>query len=237
MDKQIIVAIDGYSSCGKSTMAKALARSIGYVYIDTGAMYRGIALASERAGLFKEGGEVDTLGLEKLLGETTLAFALNAEGLPELLLNGESVEKLIRTMEMGTLASRIASLPMVRTFVTSQLQRMGREGGIVMDGRDIGTVVFPQAEVKIFVTASPEVRAQRRLLELEAKGEKHHTLASIQQGLEERDYQDSHREIAPLRQAEDAFLLDNSLLTPEQQLLIVRERVQSTLERLRASGR
>lgn len=232
MDKKIIVAIDGYSSCGKSTMAKALARSLGYVYIDTGAMYRGIALASERAGLFLDDGHVDTIGLEQLLSTTTLSFVLNADGLPELLLNDEPVEGLIRTMEIGTLASRVASLPMVRAFVTNQLQRMGERGGIVMDGRDIGTVVFPQAEVKIFVTASAEVRARRRLLELESKGETHHTLASVQKGLEERDYQDSHRDIAPLRQAEDAYLLDNSFLTPEEQLLVARERVLATLERL-----
>lgn len=235
MDKQIIVAIDGYSSCGKSTMAKALARSIGYVYIDTGAMYRGIALASERAGLFLSDGSVDTAKLEVLLSQTTLSFALTAEGLPELWINDEPVEKFIRTMEMGALASRIASLPMVRSFITSQLQRMGERGGIVMDGRDIGTVVFPQAEVKIFVTASAEVRAQRRLLELEGKGETHHTLASVQQALEERDYQDIHREVAPLRQAEDAYLLDNSSLTPDEQLSVARELVLARLESLRTS--
>lgn len=236
MDKQMIVAIDGYSSCGKSTMAKALARSIGYVYIDTGAMYRGIALASERAGLFLSDGSVDMERLEVLLSQTTLSFALTAQGLPELWLNDEPVEKFIRTMEIGTLASRIASLPMVRTFITSQLQRMGERGGIVMDGRDIGTVVFPQAEVKIFVTASAEVRAKRRLLELEGKGETHHTLASVQKGLEERDYQDSHREVAPLRQASDAYLLDNSDLTPDEQLSVARELVLARLASLQISG-
>lgn len=216
MDKKIIVAIDGYSSCGKSTMAKALARQIGYIYVDTGAMYRGITLAALRAGVLNET-HLDVEGLEVLLKQTTLAFRLNAEGLPELYLNGERVEDEIRSMYVSGFVSRIAAEPLVREALTREQQRMGDEKGIVMDGRDIGTAVFPKAELKIFVTAEPKIRAERRLLELRSKGDETTTLDEVLANVESRDYQDTHREVAPLRQAEDAIVLDNSYMTREEQ--------------------
>lgn len=216
MDKKIIVAIDGYSSCGKSTMAKALARQIGYIYVDTGAMYRGITLAALRAEVLSET-HLDVEALKALLQETTLSFSLNAEGLPELYLNGERVEDEIRSMYVSGFVSRIAAEPAVREALTREQQRMGEEKGIVMDGRDIGTAVFPEAELKIFVTADPKIRAERRLLELRSKGDETTTLEEVLSNVESRDYQDTHREVAPLRQAEDAIVLDNSHLTHEEQ--------------------
>lgn len=217
MDKKIIIAIDGYSSCGKSTMAKALAKAIGYIYVDTGAMYRGIGLAALQHGLVSETG-IDSAGLERLLPELCLDFRLGADGLPELYLNGVCVEQHIRSMEVSSLASKVSALPAVREAMTAQQRRMGEARGIVMDGRDIGTVVFPQAELKVFVTARPEVRAERRFLELRAKGDETLTFDEVLRGINERDYADTHRAIAPLRQAEDAQVLDNSELTREEQM-------------------
>lgn len=215
--KKIIVAIDGHSSCGKSTMAKDLAREVGYIYVDTGAMYRTVTLFALRHGLFAADGTVDAARLEALMPQLTVSFRLNAETrLPEACLNGECVEQEIRGLEVSQHVSPVAALPFVRTAMTAQQQRMGRDKGIVMDGRDIGTVVFPQAELKIFVTASPEVRAQRRYDELTAKGQ-HVDYAEILKNVEERDYIDSHRATAPLRQAPDALLLDNSHLTIAEQ--------------------
>lgn len=215
--KKIIVAIDGHSSCGKSTMAKDLARAVGYIYVDTGAMYRAVTLFALRRRLFRADGSVDADGLERLMPEVAVSFRLDAAtGLPQTCLQGEAVEREIRGLEVSSHVSPVAALPFVRTAMTRQQQLMGREKGIVMDGRDIGTVVFPQAELKIFVTASPEVRARRRYDELTAKGQAV-DYEEILKNVQERDYIDSHRAVAPLRQAPDALLLDNSRLTIAQQ--------------------
>lgn len=215
--KKIIVAIDGHSSCGKSTMAKDLAREVGYIYVDTGAMYRTVTLFALRNGLFNADGSVQADRLEALMPEVKVSFRLDPETkLPLAHLNDECVEKEIRGLEVSSHVSPIAALPFVRSAMTAQQQRMGEEKGIVMDGRDIGTVVFPQAELKIFVTASAEIRAQRRYDELTGKGDTVN-YEDILTNVKERDYIDSHREVAPLRQAEDALLLDNSHMTiPEQ---------------------
>lgn len=213
--KRITIAIDGHSSCGKSTMAKALARSIGYVYVDTGAMYRAVTLFALRNGLFDDNGEVKTAELEALMDSITIEQKL-VDGKTTTFLNGEDVEREIRGLEVSNHVSPVAALPFVRTAMVAQQQRMGQEGGIVMDGRDIGTTVFPNAELKIFVTASAEVRAQRRYDELQQKG-----MAAdyddIVKNIKERDYIDSHREVSPLRQADDALLLDNSQMTIDEQ--------------------
>lgn len=214
--KKIIIALDGHSSCGKSTMAKALAKKIGYIYVDTGAMYRTMTLFALRNGIFN-GTELDAARLEALLPQVNVSFVLDPEtNLPLACLNGEIVEQEIRTMEVSSRVSPIAALPFVRTLLTKMQQQMGEAKGIVMDGRDIGTAVFPQAELKIFVTASAEVRAQRRYDELTAKGEQV-TFEEILKNVQERDYIDSHREVAPLKQAEDALVLDNSNMTREEQ--------------------
>ena len=215
--KKIIVAIDGHSSCGKSTMAKDLAREVGYIYVDTGAMYRTVTLFALRQGLFDADNHIDTDRLAALLPDVKISFRLDHETkLPLVQLNGEDVEKEIRTMEVSSRVSPIAALPFVREALTRQQQAMGEAKGIVMDGRDIGTVVFPNAELKLFVTASAEVRAQRRYDELTAKGQQVN-YEEILKNVQERDYIDSHRAVAPLRQAEDALVLDNSHMTiPEQ---------------------
>ena len=188
--KKIIVAIDGHSSCGKSTMAKSLAAQVGYIYVDTGAMYRAVTLFAMRQGLFDAQGQPDAARLEALVPEIEVSFHLDpTTNLPLVCLNGEVVEEEVRTLEVSSHVSAIAALPFVREALTRQQQRMGEEKGIVMDGRDIGTVVFPQAELKVFVTASAEVRAQRRFLELTAKGQ---TVAfeDILRNVQERDYID-----------------------------------------------
>lgn len=215
--RKITIAIDGYSSCGKSTMAKALARKIGYVYVDTGAMYRAVTLFALRHQLFNADGSVKVDALRELMPEVTIAFRLNAStGLPETYLNGQMVEQDIRTMEVSHHVSPIAAIPFVREALVAQQQAMGRNKGIVMDGRDIGTTVFPDAELKIFVTASPEVRAQRRYDELKGKG-MDAEYDDILKNVQERDYIDTHREVSPLRKAEDAIVLDNSHLTIAEQ--------------------
>lgn len=215
--KRIVIAIDGFSSCGKSTMAKDLAREIGYIYVDTGAMYRSVTLYALRHGMFRADGSIDTGALEAAMPEIRITFKLNKEtGRPDTYLNGELVEKDIRTMEVSSKVSPIAALPFVRKALVEQQQMMGREKGIVMDGRDIGTAVFPDAELKVFVTASAEVRAQRRYDELKAKGMEA-DYASILKNVEERDYIDSHREVSPLRKADDAVELDNSHMTIAEQ--------------------
>lgn len=197
-------------------MAKALAKKIGYIYVDTGAMYRTVTLFALRNNIFN-GNELDAARLEALLPQVKVSFVLDPEtNLPLACLNGEVVEREIRTMEVSSRVSPIAALPFVRTLLTKMQQEMGEAKGIVMDGRDIGTAVFPQAELKIFVTASAEVRAQRRYDELTAKGEQV-TFEEILKNVQERDYIDSHREVAPLKQAEDALVLDNSNMTREEQ--------------------
>lgn len=215
--KKIIVAIDGHSSCGKSTMAKDLAREVGYIYVDTGAMYRAVTLFAMRNNLFDTEGNINTERLEQLLPEVKISFKLDPEtSRPMACLNGEVVEQEIRSLEVSQHVSPIAALPFVRAKLVEQQQAMGREKGIVMDGRDIGTVVFPEAELKIFVTASAEIRAQRRYKELQAKGMPA-DFNDILKNVEERDYIDSHRATSPLRQADDALVLDNSHLTIEEQ--------------------
>ena len=222
--KKIIIAIDGHSSCGKSTMAKQLAKDIGYVYVDTGAMYRAVTLYAMRNGMYPDAGvQEEELKAAVEAGKIQISFKFNAEtGRPDTYLNGEKVEDEIRQMEVSNRVSPVAALPFVRALLTQQQQEMGKEKGIVMDGRDIGTAVFPQAEMKVFVTASARVRAQRRFDELMGKAKTQEELAALNyeevlKNVEERDYIDSHREVAPLRQAEDALVLDNSDLTREEQ--------------------
>ena len=214
--KKITIAIDGYSSCGKSTMAKDLAREVGYIYIDSGAMYRAVTLYCLDNGLFTPDG-IDTAQLEAAIPNIRISFQLNPETqLPTTYLNGVNVEDRIRTMEVSTRVSPVAALPFVREALVKLQQEMGQAKGIVMDGRDIGTVVFPDAELKIFVVASAEIRAQRRYDELKAKGQEA-SYEEILANVKERDYIDQNREVSPLRQAEDAILLDNSNLTIEEQ--------------------
>lgn len=222
--KKIVIAIDGFSSCGKSTMAKDLAREVGYIYVDTGAMYRAVTLFAMRNDVFDAEGDIDETRLKALLPDVKLTFQLNNETkLPEVCLNGENVERYIRTLEVSQHVSPIAALPFVREKLVEQQQAMGNEKGIVMDGRDIGTVVFPNAELKIFVTASAEIRAQRRFKELEAKGMPA-DFDEILQNVEQRDYIDTHRETSPLRQADDALVLDNSHLTIAEQKVWLMEK-------------
>ena len=222
--KKIIIAIDGHSSCGKSTMAKELARQLGYVYVDTGAMYRAVTLYAMRGDMIAQK-EVKENALRKDVedGKIQISFKFNPEtGRPDTYLNGERVEDEIRQMAVSSHVSVIAALPFVRTMLTAQQKAMGEDKGIVMDGRDIGTAVFPNAELKIFVTASAKVRAQRRYDELMKKActeEERQAINydEILDNVKQRDYIDSHRETAPLRQADDALVLDNSNMTiPEQ---------------------
>lgn len=239
----IVVAIDGHSSCGKSTMAKWLAKEVGYIYVDTGAMYRMVTLFALTHGFINvnvndnvnhEEVEIDENGLKEALKDINVDFKLDpSTNLPLACLNGEIVEKEIRSMTVSNFVSPIAALPFVREKLTHEQQLMGEKKGIVMDGRDIGTAVFPNAELKIFVTASAAVRAQRRFNELLEKGQSEGvTLAEVQKNVEERDYIDSHREMNPLRQAEDAVVLDNSNMTKEEQneflLRLFNERTGST---------
>ena len=224
--KKITVAIDGHSSCGKSTMAKDLARRVGYVYVDTGAMYRCVTLYALRHSLFREDGSIKTDELQQAMGDIRITFVFNPEtGRPDTFLNGERVEDTIRSLEVSSHVSPIAAIPFVREAMVAQQQQMGLEGGIVMDGRDIGTVVFPNAELKIFVTASAGVRARRRYDELVQKGMPA-DYADILKNVEERDYIDSHREVSPLRQADDALLLDNSDMTIDEQNAWLMERFE-----------
>ena len=215
--KKITIAIDGHSSCGKSTMAKDLAKKVGYIYVDTGAMYRAVTLYALRNGLFNADDTIREEELQAKMSEINISFKLNEEtGKPDTYLNDELVEQDIRTMEVSNLVSPIAALPFVREALVAQQQKMGEEKGIVMDGRDIGTVVFPNAELKVFVTASAEVRAERRYKELIGKGMEA-DYDEILKNVQERDFIDSHREVSPLRQADDALLLDNSHMTIEEQ--------------------
>lgn len=215
-NKRITIAIDGHSSCGKSTMAKALAKRIGYAYIDTGAMYRAVTLYCLEHDMIK-GDEVNKPRLRRHMSKIEITFKVNNEGKSETWLNGKNVEQEIRGMEVSSKVSLIAAIGFVRRAMVAQQQVMGKEKGIVMDGRDIGTVVFPDAELKFFVTASAQVRAERRFKELQAKGDTTTTLEQVLANVEERDRIDSTRKESPLRQAPDALLLDNSNLTIEQQ--------------------
>lgn len=226
--KKITIAIDGYSSCGKSTMAKQLARKLGYIYVDTGSMYRSVTLYALRNGIFNADGSIDTERLQAEMPNIHISFQLNtATGTPDTYLNGELVEKEIRSLQVSNHVSPIAALPFVREALVALQRQMGAAKGVVMDGRDIGTTVFPDAELKVFVTASAAVRAHRRYDELQAKGMPA-KLEDILKNVEERDYIDTHREVSPLRKADDAVELDNSHMTiPEQDkwlMDIVRER-------------
>ena len=221
--KNIIVAIDGYSSCGKSTIAKALAKYAGYTYVDTGAMYRATALYALRSmpNLAQSGKDFKNEDIVSILKNIQIGFVQTEEG-QHVTLNGEDVERYIRTLEIGNLASQISTVKEVRAFLVAQQQEMGKQKGIVMDGRDIGTVVFPNAELKLFLTASPEVRAQRRFNELKAKGESP-VWEDVLADVNDRDYRDTHRAESPLRQAEDAVVVDNSHMTREEQMEFIVE--------------
>ena len=217
---KIIVAIDGFSSCGKSTMAKELAREVNYVYVDSGAMYRAVSLYCIQKDWMTDT-DINIEELHKNIGLIQIEFKTNAEGKSETYLNGINVEMDIRSLDVANGASRVSTLGFVRHELVRQQQLMGQKKGIVMDGRDIGTVVFPEAELKIFVTASPEIRAQRRLDEMIAKGETA-DFEAVLSNVKERDERDQNRAESPLRQADDAYLLDNSHLTREEQSSILR---------------
>lgn len=216
--KKITIAIDGHSSCGKSTMAKQLAKQLGYIYVDRGAMYRAVTLYAMRNGLITEDNNIDSDGLRNRIPQIAISFKFNeTTGRPDTYLNGERVEDEIRGIEVSNHVSPVAAIPFVRRAMVDMQREMGKEKGIVMDGRDIGTTVFPDAELKVFVTASAEVRAKRRYDELSQKGMPA-DYEEILKNVQERDYIDSHREVSPLRPAEDAVILDNSDMTiPEQQ--------------------
>lgn len=227
--KKIVIAIDGHSSSGKSTMAKELAQEIGYVYIDTGAMYRAVTLYALRQG-YIQGNSINEKALEADMPRLSITFQSNpGTGKSDTFLNGEDVEKEIRGMEVANKVSLVASLGFVRKAMVAQQQAMGKEKGIVMDGRDIGTVVFPHAELKLFVTASPEVRAQRRVDELLAKGEKV-SYEEVLENVKKRDFIDSTREESPLRKADDAIVLDNSNMSRTEQKTWLREKFEACVK-------
>lgn len=219
--KKIIVAIDGLSSCGKSTMAKELAKNVGYVYVDTGAMYRAVSLYCIRQG-WMTADSINETELEKHIGSINISFKTTPDGRQETYLNGENVEREIRTLEVANGASRVSTIGFVRRELVRQQQRMGLEKGIVMDGRDIGTVVFPEAELKVFVTASADVRAQRRYDELVTKGQAE-DFEAVLANVKERDERDTNRAESPLKQAPDALVIDNSKLTKAEQRDLLRK--------------
>ena len=216
MIKPLIVAIDGYSSCGKSTIAKALAKHACSTYVDTGAMYRAVALFMTRQNV------TQPESIVKELAQVHIDFTRTPDGAQHVTLNGEDVESQIRTLEIGNRASEISQIKEVRAFLVAQQQKMGEQTGVVMDGRDIGTVVFPNADLKLFLTARPEVRAQRRFNELVEKGQQP-VYEEVLADVTARDYRDTHRAESPLRQAEDAIVVDNSDMTPDEQLKVVCE--------------
>jgi cytidylate kinase len=224
-NQKIIIAIDGFSSCGKSTLAKAMAKNLQYVFIDTGAMYRAVALFFLRAGIDFD----NNTDIAAALNKITLQFKYNPASLQsDMYLNEENVEQEIREMRVSQKVSEVAAIALVRDFAVAQQQAMGESKGIVMDGRDIGTVVFPKAELKIFVTASPDIRVQRRFLELSAKNAAI-TVAEISENLQHRDLIDTTREHSPLKQADDALVLDNSNMTREAQLDIALQWAQKRI--------
>ncbi|MDE6446575.1 MAG: (d)CMP kinase [Alistipes sp.] len=216
-DHKIIIAVDGFSSCGKSTFAKAIAARLGYIFIDTGAMYRAVTLFALENGAIVSG-IVDEEAVERLLDRIAITFRFNpARGASDIYVNGDLVEGKIRTIEVSNCVSQVSAIPAVRKKLVAMQQEMGGRRGVVMDGRDIGTVVFPDAELKLFMTADPKVRAQRRYDELTAKGQ-HVTLEEIERNVRERDAADMSRAISPLRQAADAVVLDNSHMTVDEQM-------------------
>ena len=223
--QKIVIAIDGFSSCGKSTFAKAIAARLGYIFIDTGAMYRAVTLYALEQGAILDG-KVDEAAVVALLPEVNISFRFNAErGASDVYVNGELAEGKIRSIEVSNCVSSVSSIREVREKLVAMQQQMGRERGVVMDGRDIGTVVFPDAELKIFMTAEPKVRAERRYAELTAKGDKV-TMEEILENVISRDKADMERTISPLRQAEDAVVLDNSYMTVEEQMAWFMERYE-----------
>ncbi len=226
--KKLTIAIDGFSSCGKSTLAKALAEKLNYIFIDTGAMYRGVTLYALKNGFYDEEG----LAIDQLIDELPsieLSFQLNeATNKPHLLLNHKDVEEHIRSPRISSHVSEVAAVKAVREKLVAQQRIMGKKGGVVMDGRDIGSVVFPNAELKLFLTADPTIRAQRRFDELQAKGIST-TIEDVKKNLLERDHIDSTRIESPLIQTDDAIVVDNSFLNPEQQLSLVLEMVEKKL--------
>ena len=214
---KIIIAVDGYSSCGKSTFAKAIAARLGYIFIDTGAMYRAVTLYALEHGAIRSG-MVDEEAVVRLLDEISITFRFNPErGASDIYVNGDLAEGKIRTIEVSNCVSQVSAIPQVRHKLVAMQQEMGRQRGVVMDGRDIGTVVFPDAELKLFMTADPEVRAQRRYRELREKGMEV-SLEEIERNVRERDKADMSRAVSPLRQAEDAVVLDNSHMTVDEQM-------------------
>ena len=227
--QKIVIAIDGFSSCGKSTFAKAIAARLGYIFIDTGAMYRAVTLYALEQGAIAEG-KVDEAAIVALLPEVNITFKFNAErGASDIYVNGEYAEGKIRTIEVSNCVSSVSSIHEVREKLVAMQQQMGRERGVVMDGRDIGTVVFPDAELKIFMTADAQVRAERRYAELTAKGD-NVTMAEILENVISRDKADMERAISPLRQAEDAVVLDNSYMSVEEQMAWFMERYEQIVK-------
>lgn len=230
LEQKIIIAIDGFSSCGKSTFAKAIAARLGYIFIDTGAMYRAVTLCALEAGAICDG-VVDREAVVGLLPSIEISFRFNAErGASDVYVGGECVESRIRSIEVSNMVSSISSISQVREKLVAMQQQMGREKGVVMDGRDIGTVVFPDAELKIFMTADAGVRAQRRYAELKAKGDDV-TLEQVLQNVISRDKADMERPISPLRQADDAVVLDNSTMTVDEQMEWFMERYNKIVRR------
>jgi cytidylate kinase len=227
--KKITIAIDGFSSTGKSTLAKQIANQLGYIYVDTGAMYRAVTYFAMQHNFVSET-HLDTEGLIKNLSNVSLQFHFNESlGFAEMFLNNENIEQAIRTIEVSRLVSKIAELSEVRTKLVEQQQQMGQNKGIVMDGRDIGTVVFPNADLKLFMTASPQTKAQRRFDELLEKGQRV-TFEEVLQNVQERDYIDTHREDSPLVKANDAIEIDNSNLSKKEQFDLVMELVNENLK-------
>ena len=226
--KKITIAIDGFSSCGKSTLAKALAFELGYVFVDTGAMYRAVTLFCFRKG-FVSKESVNQNAIIDHLNQIEIHFERNKESLKlEIFLNKEVVEREIRSLEISSLVSKVASIKEVRQKLVVEQKKMGEKGGVVMDGRDIGSVVFPHAELKLFVTASPEIRTERRFKEL-LSTEPNITREEIRQNLEERDYLDSTRKESPLIQTEDAVVIDNSDINQQEQLELALELVRTRM--------
>ncbi len=228
--RKIVIAIDGFSSCGKSTFAKAIAARLGYIFIDTGAMYRAVTLYALEHGAVVDG-EVLSDKVVELLPQIEISFSFNSErGASDIYINGEQVEQKIRSIEVSNLVSKISSIAQVREKLVAMQQGMGQQRGVVMDGRDIGTVVFPDAELKIFMTADLKVRAQRRYDELTAKGD-NVTMDEILENVLSRDHADMNREISPLRQADDAIVLDNSHMSVEEQMAWFMERYEAIISR------
>lgn len=229
-EQKIIIAVDGFSSCGKSTFAKAIARRLGYIFIDTGAMYRAVTLYALEHGAIRSG-IVDEEAVIRLLDQIAITFRFNPDrGASDIYVNGDLAEGKIRTIEVSNCVSRVSAIPEVRSKLVAMQQEMGRRKGVVMDGRDIGTVVFPHAEMKLFMTADPHVRALRRYDELRAKGDDV-SLEQIEENVRSRDKADMSRAVSPLRQADDAIVLDNSHMTVDEQM----EWFMEQLRRLRAA--